>query len=150
MDERTDTPALEEAPSTYSVISYRASSLPSNYRPMFFSNWLKSLKLENDFFRLIDNRPYYDAYHRYIELLMERPKSQIRLAVLTDEPDTVLGWAFVEETTLHYCFVHWDHRRQGVAKSLIPAPIKTITHLTKDGISYWTRHFPDAKFNPFA
>lgn len=134
---------------TYSVVAYLGRDLPETYRNMILSKWLRSLKFGNDFFRLIDNDAYFSSYQKYIKQLLERPQCIIRLAVLTDEPDTCLGFCVSEPDILHFVWSHKDNRKIGIAASLTQFPFSSITHLTTMGMSIWHKKFPTAKFNPF-
>ena len=133
---------------TYSIVSYSGAALPEAYRNMVFSKWLRSLKYGNDYFRLIDSDSYFEMYHQYIQALLTKTNSVVKLAVLTDDPDVVLGFAVIRDNTLDYVHVHKDQRHQGIARSLVPSNINAISHLTKIGIAIWSKH-PNVKFNPF-
>lgn len=148
METRTDEETTVEE-STYSIISYPAAQLPKTYHSMVFSKWLRSLRHGNEYFKLIDSNAYFAVYQKYIEVLLSRPNTIIKIAVLTNEPDTALGFSVVEGFTLHYVHVHKDNRKAGIAMSLIPKNIEYTTHLTKDGMSLWASKFPKVIFNPF-
>lgn len=135
--------------STYSVISYPASQMPEQYLNLVRSKWMRTLRHGNEYFKLADSDTYYGAYQRFIHILLNRPNSILRLAVLSDDHDVVLGWSLIEVDVLHYVYVQHEHRNQGIGKSLVPVPIHTITHLTKAGMSAWHNKLPHAKFNPF-
>lgn len=135
--------------STYSVISFPGSKLPERYLNFIRSKWMRSLRHGNDYFKLTDSDPYYAAYQKFIQILLARPQSVIRLAVLTEDQDVALGWSLIEGDVLHYVFVQHEHRNNGIGKSLVPVPINVITHLTKSGMSAWHNKLPHAKFDPF-
>lgn len=136
--------------SSYSVVPYQGQSLPESYKNLVYAKWLRSLRYGNDYFKLIDSDSYFKAYHKYIEHLLSRPSLIVRFAVLTEDPDVVLGFSVSEGTTLHYVHVHMDNRRLGIGRSLVPFEVKTITHITKIGLSIWNAKMPHAVFNPFA
>src|SRR5271165_5520223 len=119
---------------TYKVTPYLGSALPTTpeYRNMIVSKWLRSLKYGNDYFKLIDSECYYKNYPKYIELILNRPLTVVRIAALTDNPDVALGFSVSEKETVHYVYCHKDHRRTGVGSSLMPPSVNTITHLTHD------------------
>lgn len=139
--------AVEE--STYSVISFPAFQLPERYLNFVRSKWLRTLRHGNDYFKLSDSDSYYEAYQRYIHILLSRSKSVIRLAVLTEDQDVALGWSLIEGDVLHYVYVQHEQRNKGIGRSLVPVPISTITHLTKSGMNAWHNKLPNAVFNPF-
>lgn len=135
--------------SAYAVISFRGMDLPERYRGFVFSKWLRSLKHGNDYFKLADSQSFFEAYEPYIHAVLARPGTTLRLAVLADDHDVAIGWSAIEGDTLHYVFVQYEYRNHGIAKSLVPVPIKTITHLTKSGLAIWHKKLPEARFNPF-
>jgi GNAT superfamily N-acetyltransferase len=116
---------------------------------MVLSKWLRSLRYGNDYFRLIDAQAYFRVYHDYIEGILARSRTRMRLAVLTDDHDVVLGFAAHEGGILHYVHVHKDMRKQGIGRALLPDDIDTITHVTNIGLSIWGSKFPAWKLNPF-
>lgn len=144
-----ETGTVDQQESTYSVIAYPAAQLPESYKNLLFSNWLRSLKKGNDYFKLIDNDAYYDVYHKYIEMLLLKPTTTVRLAVLSDDYDVVLAWAVVDGDVLHYVYTNKDYRRQGFATAVVPKSVTTITHLTRVGMAIWGAKLSHLKFNPF-
>ena len=148
--QRQNSPRKNQLACTYSIISFPGSNLPHAYEAMIYGKWLRSLRYSNDYFKLINAEAFFVSYHKYIALLLCRPDTLVMLAVLTDDPDVVLGWSVVEGKKLHYVHVHKDHRRTGIGRKLIPKNIDTITHLTKDGMFIWANKYPDLVFNPFA
>lgn len=135
---------------TYSVISYKASELPKEYEALIFSRWLRSFRYGNKFLRSSDPAPYYKNYHLYLENLLKKPDSIIRLAVLTDDHDVVLGFSVVREDVLDYVHVQVNHRKHGIAKKLVPETITTTSHMTDLAKGIWQKKYKDIKFNPFA
>lgn len=136
--------------STYTVIAYPADVFPEDKRGLIFSKWLRSLRHGNDYFKLIEPKAYYLTYHRYIEALLERGDAMVRLAVLTEDPDVVLGFSVSRGRTLDYVHVHKDQRRQGIGTRLVPPGIDTMSHVTRTGLSIWANKYGHWKFNPFA
>jgi hypothetical protein len=134
----------------YSIISYSGEKLPSAYRALLFSKWLLSLRYSNDFFKLIDGREYFTNYQKFIELILAKPETTVRLAVLTDDQDVVLGFAVNRKKTLDYIYVNKENRKAGIGKALYPQNTNTITHITKIGLSIWGSKLPAVRFNPFA
>lgn len=116
---------------------------------MILAKWMRSLRYKNDFFRMMHSDEYFKAYRIYICALLKRHNAVVRLAVLSDDNDVALGWSLIEGNVLHYVFVQREARNKGIAKSLVPTPIKWITHLTKEGMVIWNKKLPDAQFNPF-
>lgn len=138
---------------TYTIITMPASNLGDQYKPMVYSRWLRSLRYGNNLFKKISSNEYYKSYHAYIDKLMEKPDSLVRLAVLSDDHDVVLGFSVSREDVLDYIHVHSDYRRVGIARSLLSKRITTFTHLTSFAITVWQgkdSKYKHLKFNPRA
>lgn len=140
---------MEKENSSYKVIAFKGIDLKNQFRNMIYSKWLRSLRHGNDYFKLIQSDIYYEVYQKYIDLILNRPSTIIRIAVLTDANDVALGFSVSEGSKLHYIHVHKDLRRQGIARSLVPFDIEVITHLTKMSMPIWSAKAPKAIFNPF-
>lgn len=135
---------------TYKVVRYAAICLPSTYRNLILSRWKRSLKNGNDYFKLVEPRAYHRSYDLYISRVMASPAAAIRLAVLDEDSDVVLGFSVCRGSVLDYVHVHKDNRRLGIARNLVPSGIDTITHLTRTGMTIWGSKCPGWTFNPFA
>ncbi len=140
--------------SSYSIIAFQGANVPKEYINLIYSKWLRSLRFGNDFFKLADSDSYYDAYQNYIKVLLNKPNAMVRLAVLTDEKDVVLGFSvyrgYISNIVLDYVHVHKDHRKLGIGTRLLPHGVSTITHLTRTGLSIWGSKYGYWSFNPFA
>jgi hypothetical protein len=121
--------------SSYKVLTFPAAKLPTEYQALVFSKWLRSLRFGNPLFQKVSSNDYYQHYHAYIQRLLDKPDSIVRLAVLSDDSDVVLGFCVSREDVLDYVHVHKDQRHQGICSKLVPESITTITHLTKDGLN---------------
>lgn len=139
------------SPPTYSVIRYAANELPKTYTALIFSKWLQSLYHGNKAIKQIPRGIYFDKYHKYIENLLKKPDSIIRLAVLSDDHDVVLGFSVSREDVMDYIYVNVECRRVGIAKALFPKRITTFTHTTKWLNPIWPFNpkYKHLIFNPF-
>lgn len=143
------TEILLETKATYSVICYLGRELPGCYQNIILVKWMRSLWELNDFFKLIPKDEFFASYQNYIKMILARPNSIIRLAVLTDEPDTCIGFSVSEPNILHYVWVHGFNRKIGVGAALTQFPFRYITHLTRVGMSIWNNKYKHVRFNPF-
>lgn len=121
---------------TYSIISYPSSKLPLSYHSLIFTKWLHSFRFGNDNFSHVPSKTYYEHYHSFIEKLLAKPDSTVKLAVLSDDPDVVLGFAVCREDVLDYVYVNKENRSLGIATALVPKEINTVTHMTKQAMDY--------------
>ena len=116
---------------------------------MIYSDFMKSLRYGNPWYKLIDSDCYFGVYPKLIDGLLARANSLVRLACLSDQLDTCLGWSLSEGDKLHYVFVKLDQRNQGIGQSLIPKDFLQVTHLTQVGQAIREAKFPETIFNPF-
>lgn len=144
LEARTD--GIQEA---YKILAFPGRDLPDQYKNLVYSKWLRSLRYGNEYFKLIESKSYYDTYQKYINLLLNRDHSILRLAALNDDLDVVLGWSLIEKDILHYVHVTNDYRNNGIATSLVPGEINFITHLTKPAMTIWNNKLSGVKFDPF-
>lgn len=136
--------------SSYKILTLSGSDDALNpYRSMIYSDFLKSLRFGNEWYGLIDSDSYYLAYGKVLTHLLYQPGSKVMLAVLTDEPDTCLGWSLSNDKKFHYCFVKSDQRCKGIGRSLMPKTFDQVTHLTRIGQAIRKSKFSDIVFNPF-
>jgi hypothetical protein len=143
---------INYANASYQIVVYPASELPAAYISLVFAKWLRSLRFGNPLFKKIDSDAFYKEYHGYLEALLKKPNSVIRLAVLSDDSDVVLGFSVSRESILDYVYVHKDQRKVGIAKILVPKGITTITHITDTALKICEKQLKDRSllFNPFA
>lgn len=135
---------------SYTIISYKAKDLPKEYTALVYSKWLRSFRHGNKHFKHIHSGAFYKQYHDQVENLLSKPDATIRLAVLSDDHDVVLGFCATREDVLDYVHVHKDYRRIGIAKSLVPEGIKAMTHMTDLALKIWgkNKNYQELKFNP--
>lgn len=134
---------------SYKIIAFIGPRLSQEYKGVIYAKWLRTLRYGNDYFKLIDAKDYFENYGRYLDFILQKPSTIVRLAVLSDDTDVVLGFSVSEGYTLHYCYVQRDVRKNGIGMSLMNFGVKQITHVTKIGLEVWNKKFPKAKFNPF-
>ncbi len=148
----TDNSIENPASPSYSILVFKASELPKSYFPLIYARWLRSFKHGNGTAKKISSKEYHEHWHHYITVLMGKPDSLVRMAVLSDDHDVVLGFSVSREDVLDYVHVHTDFRRIGIGKHLVPEKITTFTHLTAVGVIIWQKRkqYKEWKFNPFA
>ena len=130
----------------YRIVTFNSKDCPEDFKPKIIANFLNSLRYGNDYFKLIDKDNYFPNYTKYVNLLLSKPTTFVRFALLSDE--TIIGWSIFEGPLLHYVFVNKDVRRNGISKALLPTNVKSFTHITNKAIGIWLKHYPEARFNP--
>lgn len=131
------------------VHKHEGKKLPVQYLNLVRSRWMRSYRRHNDFIKLIDAASYFGAYEPYVVGVLNRPTTIVRLAVLQEDRDVVLGFSVSQGSVLHYVDVPTPNRRQGIGKSLVPQEIGWFSHITRIGMKIWPSKFPNAKFSPF-
>lgn len=134
---------------SYQVLMFPAKDLPDRYLNMILSKWLRSLKFSNDYFKLIDNDSFFAHYNVFIRRILSLPDTQVRLAVLSDDDDVVLGWSVSRGEILDYVHVHKNMRKIGIGSALIPDRTKSVTHMTRPAMAIWQSKYSHFVFNPF-
>ena len=101
--------------------------------PFIIKTWLLGLRHGNEWFRLIDHDSYYKHYHDIIENLIRNPATETRIAALTEDPDTILGYACVarDGATIHWTYVKPAWRSHGIGRALLPDTVSRMTHMTR-------------------
>lgn len=142
----------EVASPSYSIISFPAAKLPEQYTALVFSKWLRSLRHGNPVCGKIPSAIYYEKYHLFIENLMKKPDAIIKMGVLTDDHDVVLGFSMSREDVLDYVHVHRDYRKNGISSQLIPNNTTTFSHFTLTWLKVWRAgtRYKHLHFNPYA
>lgn len=112
------------------------------------STWLKGLRYGNEWFEAIPSNIYFAAYHKVVEGILLKSNTEIKVACLKEDPDTILGYSVYSGNTLHFVFVRNRWRNIQIAKSLVPKEITVATHLTKIGKSILSKQ-SKIIFNPF-
>lgn len=112
--------------------------------PLIYSTWLLGLYHGCDWFNRIDKKVFFDNYKKIVEQRVKH--SNVKLAVLKEDNDVILGYVCYRGNVLDWVFVKKAWRKMGIAKMLVPADIAACTHLTKVGRSLKPKNWI---FNPF-
>ncbi len=131
------------------IRAYGRYELPEQYLNFVIDRWLKTYKKCNKLMSLVDPANYYQAYNAYIKSMLNKPNIVVRLAMLAEDQDVLLGFSVSEGPMLHYVNVPLDYRGNGIARKLVPYVVESFTHITETGMKLWTNKYPQAKFKPF-
>ena len=119
---------------------------------LIFATWLRSYEASSMMSKLIPRDTFFAEHHRVLERIFARGPT-VKLAVLPDQQDVVLGYAVVEGQVIHYVYVKPAFRRYGIAKALLGAcgirPKFTYTHHTYILRTDLHGKVKDAVFNPY-
>lgn len=139
----------EEAVDAYKISPFRGLSVPKDKINFIRSRWMRSYRYGNDYIKLNHSESYYFAYSTHIDNILRRPHVFVRLALLVDDPDVILGFSVTEGNILHYVYTIKSCRKQGIARNLVPIHIAWITHITKIGMKLWSTKLHEANLNLF-
>jgi hypothetical protein len=138
------------ADSSYTILSFTGKDVPPQYHSVILSNWLRTLRFGNPVFKQIDSFVFYKHYEFNLKRKLRDGSCIVRLAVLTEDNDVVLGFSVHHKNVLDYISVKKNMRRNGIARALLPQGIEKFTHFTKTGALIWQEKFKNWKFDPFA
>lgn len=118
-------------------------------RNFILATWLRGLRYGNSWFEDIDSASYFSYYHNVIEIVLNNPATTVKIACLKEDPDVLIAYSVYSHDRLDWVFCKKNWRNIGVAKSLVPENITTVTHLTDTARSILKTR-KGIKFNPFA
>lgn len=139
-----------EETASYTIIEFPGSEIPEAYKGLIYSRWLRSHRYGNFINKMIPSRIYYVQYGLTADYFLNKLMSTVRLAVLSDDHDVVLGFAVSRPGILDYVHVHHVQRDQRIAWNLVPKEIRYITHWTYMGERFATKRYGGFVFNPYA
>lgn len=116
-------------------------------RNFILATWLRGLRFGNDWYEAIPSDLYYEVYHQIVDAILLDPSVDIKVACLKDDEDVILGYSVYSGSRVDWVFVKQAWRKIGIAKSLLPPSIKTISHLTKCA-NTWLKNHTDVEFHP--
>lgn len=114
-------------------------------RNFIYGSWLHGLYFGHDWIKEIQADIFFKEYQKIVEKIMDR--ATIKVATLPDAEDVALGYVVYQGVVLHWIFVKDAWRKMGIARSLYPKEITTVTHLNKTGRTLRIRK--NLIFNPF-
>ena len=121
--------------------------LPADYN-FILATWLRGLYYSDMWFKEMEKATFMKNYHKVIEAILARPGCSTKIACLKDDLNVILGYAVYKDTVVDWIFVKSSWRNIGIAKSLVPAGVTAVTHLTPVGLSI-LRKQPGVVFDPF-
>ena len=117
-------------------------------RNFILATFLRGLYYGGFFYSEMEKSTFMKNYHPIAEKLITI--SKITVACDKTAPDVIYSYIMINpsETAVHFTFTKAAWRKIGLAKSLVPLSIETVSHLTKQGLSI-LRKYPTLKFDPF-
>lgn len=107
---------------------------PETDKGLVYSTLLKGLYYGNSYYHSIDKAAFFTNYQRVVDHLIGKPGVEVRVLGFSGDADTILGYAIVEGSTLHFMYSKTGWRKQGHTRLLVDyASIKNVTHITSAG-----------------
>lgn len=115
------------------------------------STFLRGLYYGDSWFSKIPKNIFMDTYSRAADALLAKPDIVIKIACLSDDTNTILGYSILspDYQTVVYVYVKSAWRKKGIAKSLVPTHPSAVMHLTTLGSQLLHKLGPQCQFNPF-
>jgi hypothetical protein len=139
MKQNSDTSYQESISSRVSLRLITADDLP-----FIYATWLKGLRYGNATYKQIDKTVYYTKYQVVIKALLG--SSNVIVACLTSDPETIVGYSVSNGDTLHWVYVKESWRQLGVATLVVPNSVHKVSHLTDIGAKAMKKRYI---FDPF-
>ena len=118
---------------------------------LIYATWLRSYEASSLAAKHVPRDVFFSEHHKVLDGIFRRGAT-VKLAVLPDEPDVVLGWSVTEGAALvHYVYVKPAFRKHGIATQL-------LRHIHAPFIfTHWTHvlrelhpKVKDCVYNPYA
>ncbi len=82
---------------------------------------------------------WFSEYYDYVKRMLK--DGQVSIACMTDDADTILGYAVMNGSTLEWIYVKEAFRKQGIANLMLKGKkIESVSNLTKIGKSIAEAH----------
>lgn len=129
-------------------VSYVRSYVPAD-KHLILSSWLLGLYYGDTLYSLIDKDTFMKYYHQVLESIVDSGKCKINVMCDREDSNIVMGYSVLssDANVLHWVYVKPKFRGYKVATDLVPETVKTVTHLTKAGISILKKK--KLAYNPF-
>lgn len=95
--------------------------------PFVINSWLKSFR-SSKWAGSLPNNVYWEAYHKAIEVILERSDTIVKIASLAENPDQILGYVVYCPDAVHYLYVKLSLRRHGIGRRLLECAIGGSKH----------------------
>lgn len=111
-------------------------------------SWCKGQYYGSPFWTQIPKQIFHSAYAKHILQLLSNPNTEVDVAVLSMDPNTIIGFVVCSGPILHWAYTKNDYRKQGIIRMLLKGKvITTVTASTLPGASITKKK--KFVFNPF-
>lgn len=129
----------------YDIRDYKESD-----KNFILATFLRGLYYGDSWFSTIPKDIFMDNYKLVAERIIGDPRINIRLAVLREDNDVILGYSILsaDHKAVIWSYTKTAWRRQGIARSLLPSNPLYVMHLSELGKELLPK-LSGAVFNPF-
>lgn len=112
------------------MTGYKIIEIPSSsdslrpYESFIISTFLRDTREIGNWLARVDKEAFYKNYGALIKNSLDNPGGIVRMAILSDEPDTALGWSLCFGDTLLFIHVKKEFRKIGIGTDLMPPNLK--------------------------
>ena len=125
------------------------------YKPedkaFIIATWLRGYYYGEKSIGEIEKSAFMECYNKRLNGLLDSGNLNIQVAALKEDPEVILAYSVSgkDGSVLHWVFTKAAWRKTGLAKSLVPVTIDTVSHLTSVGRSILKKYGSTIKYNPF-
>lgn len=113
-----------------------------------FDSWIRGQYHGSPYWSQMDKGLFYKEYSPYISHILSTTGTHIQVAVLAEDPNTILGFIVVTGNILHWAYTKNDYRGQGILNLLLKnQDITMVSSTTLPGASIAKKK--KLAFNPF-
>lgn len=117
-------------------------------KDFILDSWCKGQYYGSPFWTQMPKQVFHSIYAKHVLQLLALSATGVDVAVLSDDPNTIIGFIVYEGPILHWAYTKNDYRKQGIIKMLLKGKtITTVTASTLPGASITKKK--KLVFNPF-
>lgn len=114
-------------------------------KAFIYSTMLRGLYYGCEYFGQINKQTFFQNYAKVVDKLLD--VADVNVVCLSEDEDTLVGFAITRPNIVDYVFVKQPWRKQGVAKMLVATAPQYATHTTKPGAALIKKY--NLQLNPW-
>lgn len=123
------------------------SGIPED-RDFIFNSWINGQYWSSNYWKAMPEQLFRDNFSKIILKTLANPACTVKVAVMSDAPQTILSFSVSHNDSLFWCYTKKDYRGSGLLNLLLSTlSIKTVASTTLAGASIAKKK--KFVFNPF-
>ncbi len=102
-------------------------------KAFIISTWLSGQYHGSPYWSQMPKEVFYSEYTEIINSILHNPDTRVNVAILSDDPNVLLGFTVYSRTTMHWIYTKKDYRSSGIMRLLWPNNITTASSTTLPG-----------------